>query len=176
MSAAEIHLCFLYVRTVFAVVRDVWVVVARRFPRNLWCSSVVVALGNSSRSDHLFCHWMTRRWFCEAGSGVVFSAIVDHFIEWSILWVHTGTCAALNKACVAQCRHVGPFRDLMFGSRYLVPVFLHFSFAQRVAAEAGFSHLLLAFSGCYQCHCCSASGVWCCEPSLLVSKKKMQHV
>ena len=116
-------------------------------PGDLWCSSVVVALGNSSRSDHLFCHWMTRRWFCEAGSGVVFSAIVDHFIEWSILWVHTGTCAALNKACVAQCRHVGPFRDLMFGSRYLVPVFLHFSFAQRVAAEAGFSHLLLALFG-----------------------------
>ena len=56
VRAAEIHLCFLDVRTVFAVVRDVWVVVARRFPRNLWCSSVVVALGNSSRSDHLFCH------------------------------------------------------------------------------------------------------------------------
>ena len=37
-------------------------------------------------------------WFCEAGSGVVFSAIADHLIERSILWVHTGTRAALDKA------------------------------------------------------------------------------
>ena len=147
MRAAEIHLCFLDVRTLFAVVRDVWFVVARRFSRNLWCSSLLVALGNSSRSDHLFCHWMTRRWFCEAGSGVVFSAIADHFIEWSILWVHTVACAAIDKACVAQCRHVGPFRDLMFGSRCLVLVFLHVSLAQCVAAEAGFSHLRLALFG-----------------------------
>ena len=138
---------FLDVRTLFATVRELWFVVTRRFSSDLWCSCVVVALGNSSRSDHLFCHWMTRRWFCEAGSGVVFSAIADHLIERSILWVHTGTCAARDTACVAQCRHVGPFRDLMLGSRCLVLVFLHFSLAQCVAAEAGFSHLHLALFG-----------------------------
>ena len=41
-------------------------------------------------------------WFCGACSGVVFSAIADHLIERSILWVHTGTCAALDKACVVH--------------------------------------------------------------------------
>ena len=138
---------FFELRTLFATVREVWFVVARRVSSDLRCSSVVVALGNSSRSDHLFWHWMTRMCFCEAGSGVVFSAIADHLIERSILWVHTETCAARDKACVAHCRHVGPFRDLMFGSQFLVPVFLHFSLAQRVAAEAGFSHFRLALFG-----------------------------
>ena len=50
----------------------------------------------------LFCHLVTRRWFCEAGSGFVFSAIADHLTEWSTLWVHAGTCAALDKACVVH--------------------------------------------------------------------------
>ena len=55
-----------------------------------------------------------------------------------MLWLCTGACAAIDKACVAQCRHVGPFRDLMFGSRYLVPVFLHFSFATARGRRSGF--------------------------------------
>ena len=52
--------------------------------------------------------------------------------------MHTGTCAAIDKACVAQCRHVGPFRDLMFGSRYLVPVFLHFFVRTARGRRSGF--------------------------------------
>ena len=46
-------------------------------------------------------------WFCEAGSGVVFSSLI--IFERSILWVHTET---RDKACVAHCRHVGPFGDI----------------------------------------------------------------
>ena len=52
--------------------------------------------------------------------------------------MHAGTCAALDKACVAHCSHVGPFCDLMLGSRCLVSVFVHFPLTQLVAAEAGF--------------------------------------